>query len=77
MKRSVLLVEGSELLCEAVADGFTSMGLEVHVAHDGAGAIELLKERTFNAVFVDLELPNGMDGIQLAWRANVCDRRST
>ncbi|WP_396614760.1 response regulator [Lysobacter soli] len=70
MKRSMLLVDDNALLCEIVAEELRNLGLEVHVAHDGAEAEALLRRRHFDAALVDFDLPHGMTGLHVARRAS-------
>lgn len=69
MKRSVLLVEDNELLCECAMDGLECMGIDAHEAHDGHEALRLLKQHRYSAAFIDFDLPNGINGLQLARRS--------
>ncbi len=61
---SVLVVDDSEVIRGGIAEKLSSSGFRVSVAGDGAEAIKLAKQSTFDVVITDIVLPK-VDGIQL------------
>jgi CheY-like chemotaxis protein len=57
----ILVVDDNEALRDNLAEALVLEGYEVAVARDGAGALELLEGKPFDAVLLDLMMP-GMDG---------------
>jgi len=62
--RSVLVVEDEEALAAGVRDALEHAGFEVALCHDGAQALERIRERTPDLVVLDLMLP-GMSGLDV------------
>ena len=62
--RSILIVDDEVDTCANLSDIFTDLGFEVGVAHDGANALELIRERHYDVALLDLRMP-GMDGLEL------------
>ncbi|XVJ71738.1 MAG: response regulator [Rhizobacter sp.] len=62
-RRKVLVVDNEEVDRELMRNMLTPLGLEVHVADSGTACLELLRQRRFDAVLMDLAMP-GMDGWQ-------------
>lgn len=65
--RRVLLVDDNHDAIELLAEYLRRAGHDVVVAHDPATALAAAGERTFDAVFLDVGLPE-MDGYELARR---------
>lgn len=63
----VLLVDDHEVNREVVGEMLRRLGHQVTVAGDGPDALALLAARTFDIIFVDVQLP-GIDGIELTRR---------
>jgi DNA-binding NtrC family response regulator len=59
----VLIVDDEAELRETLAERMTVRGLTVATAASGAEALEILAERDFDAVVLDLAMP-GLDGIE-------------
>ncbi len=59
----VLLVDDEELFVTALAKRMAKRGLSVDTAPDGTTALEMVRERGFDAIVLDLAMP-GMDGIE-------------
>ena len=61
--RSVLLVEDNDLNRLVAENTLTHCGMRVTGAHNGAEALEILKERRFDIILMDLQMPvmNGLD----------------
>lgn len=60
---SVLLVDDEEEFVKTLAARLEIRGLKVDVAYSGEAAIEKVKDRSFDAILLDLAMP-GMDGIE-------------
>jgi len=63
-EQTVLVVDDEEAIAEAVRARLQSEGLNVVVAGDGAGALELARQHRPDVVVLDLMLP-GMDGLEV------------
>jgi DNA-binding NtrC family response regulator len=61
--KNVLLVDDEEEFVATLATRLETRGLKVDVAHSGEAAIEKVKEKSFDAILLDLAMP-GMDGIE-------------
>lgn len=61
--KSVLIVDDDELLCDMIASLLELEGHMVTLAHDGAAALALCREGTFDCILLDLVMPK-MDGLQ-------------
>ncbi len=59
--KSILIAEDEAPLSHALELKLTHAGYKVTVAHDGAEAIEYLKKTKFDAVLLDIIMPN-VDG---------------
>ncbi len=60
----ILVVDDEESLLRAIGRKLTLLGYEVDMEGDGAKAVALLDERTFDAIFSDIDMPK-MSGIEL------------
>ena len=65
----VLLVEDEFLIAECVAETLSDHGFAVQTASNGAEALRYLAAARFDALFTDINLPGGIDGVELAQRA--------
>ncbi len=62
---NILVVDDEPTICETLQLYFQHLGVEIaDAAHDGRAALELLKERHYDYVFLDIMLP-GMTGIDV------------
>lgn len=61
-KRSALVADDNNLIREMIAEFLSSIGIEVTAAKDGKEAFTLFKNRKFDMVITDIEMPE-MDGI--------------
>jgi len=59
----VLVVEDEQINAMVISAMLKSLGFEVEHVTDGLKAIEVLKEKTFDCVFMDIQMPE-MDGIE-------------
>ena len=59
----VLVVEDEQINAMVISAMLKSLGFEVEHAPDGLHAIEILKHRNFDCVFMDIQMPE-MDGIE-------------
>jgi len=62
-KAYILIVDDNITLCKSMALVFRGKGYAVTYAHDGPEAIEKVKERPFDMIFMDIKMP-GMDGVE-------------
>lgn len=62
---NVLVVDDEEDMCWALENILKKEGYNIVSITSGNKALMLIKERTFNIVFVDIKLPD-IDGIELA-----------
>jgi len=61
-KRRALVADDNNLIREMIAEFLSSIGIEVTAAKDGKEAFTLFKNRKFDMVITDIEMPE-MDGI--------------
>ena len=61
---SVLIVEDEARIRDIVRDYFTVHGLECDLARDGAEALDLLRDHDYDAMILDIFMPN-LDGFQV------------
>lgn len=63
MTERVLIVDDDEAFCRILAERMRNRGMEVHTASSAAEALRLIGEETFDAVLLDLMMPE-MDGLE-------------
>lgn len=63
----VLLVDDSEVNLEVVSEMLRRLGHDVTIAADGETALVALQARTFDVIFMDVQLP-GIDGLETTRR---------
>ena len=68
---SVLLVEDDPLIQEVFESILTLEGCEVSLARDGASMRSACASRRFDVVILDIALPGGVNGLELAREAAV------
>ena len=61
MDGHVLIVEDEQRLRDIIRDYFTAHGADCDLARDGAEALELLRENDYDAILLDVLMPN-LDG---------------
>jgi CheY-like chemotaxis protein len=65
----VLFVEDEFLISEWVSQSLSEQGFLVQTVSNAADALEHLASTPVDVLFTDINLPGGMDGAALAWRA--------
>jgi two-component system cell cycle response regulator DivK len=65
----VLVVEDNLMNMELVTFILTAGGIDVTQAFDGPEALDKIKEKTFDLILLDIQLP-GMDGIEVIQNIN-------
>ena len=60
----VLVVDDETDFLETIIKRLQKRGLEAQGVPQGEAAIELMKERRFDVVLLDIKMPGGMDGIE-------------
>lgn len=63
-KASILVIDDEEIIRSLFKDTLEELGHRVLVAETGSEGLELVKQRYFTMVFLDLKMP-GMDGAEL------------
>lgn len=63
----ILLVDDDETLCELLGEYLESEGFSVRSVHDGAHALEVAQQETWDAIIMDVMLP-GMNGFDVLKR---------
>jgi DNA-binding NtrC family response regulator len=64
MSTKVLLVDDEKEFLDLMGERMTSRGMEVNTTTSAADAIKLTEKQTFDAIILDLMMPE-MDGIQV------------
>lgn len=68
MPLEILLVEDSPTQSEYYRSILEEIGLLVHLAVDGKSALEIAANYQPNLIILDVNLPGGMDGLQVCQR---------
>lgn len=63
LHHTVLVVDDEEAIRSVLAFSLKHEGYEVHTANDGLDAMDQMKQRRFDVVVTDYQMP-GMDGLQ-------------
>src|SRR5215468_5407194 len=61
---SILVVDDDVDTCRNLSDILADLGYHVHTAHDGPGALELVRRNAYDVALLDYKMP-GMDGLTL------------
>ena len=61
---NVLIVDDEEDFLETIIKRLNKRQVDASGARSGEEALELLKEKTFDVVILDIKMPGGMDGIE-------------
>lgn len=64
----ILVVEDTESIAQMIRALVSARGYDVTTVSNGARALEAVREHTFDAVLLDINLPGGFDGYA------VCER---
>lgn len=64
MNKKILIIDDEENILKVLSDFLTRSGFEVQSAKEGKRAIGLYSKERFDAVVLDLKLPD-MDGVEL------------
>ena len=70
----ILVAEDNEINQEVATRQLQSLGCQVDVARDGAEAIDAVRQRRYDLVFMDCQMPK-LDGYQAARRIRVLEDR--
>ena len=72
MKKQILIVDDDRAVLQSCRHILTDEGYEVEMATDGASGLELLKQRPFDPVLIDLKMPgmNGLETLEAARRVD-------
>lgn len=73
MNRHYLLVDDNEAFADNLAEILRDSGALVDLAHDGATAITLVKQRRYDAMVTDMRMP-GMNGAELLCELHKVDQ---
>lgn len=63
-KSNVLVVDDEEVVCLSYSRALAGAQYSVEAAHDGSEALEMMRERSFDVVMLDLRMP-GLDGMSV------------
>ena len=61
---NVLIVDDEEDFLDTLMNRLKKRGIDVAGCASGEQALELLKEKIFDVVILDIKMPGGMDGIE-------------
>lgn len=61
---NVLIVDDEEDFLNTLLNRLKKRGIDVAGSRSGEQALELIKERVFDMVILDIKMPGGMDGIE-------------
>ncbi len=67
MQTQILLIDDDTELCELLAEFLALEGFVTQAIHDGAAALDKLRQESFDAVVLDIMLP-GMQGLEVLRR---------
>lgn len=72
MKKQILIIDDDRAVLQSCRHILTDEGYDVETATDGASGLELLKQRPFDLVLIDLKMPgmNGLETLEAAKRAD-------
>jgi CheY-like chemotaxis protein len=69
--KKILVVEDDEVVLVLISHILTRQSYAVHTSRDALEAIELLKSQSWDAILMDLKIPNG--GVELIRRIEADD----
>jgi CheY-like chemotaxis protein len=59
----ILIVDDNKEFCISLADIFEAKGYEVESRNSGQSAIDIVKEKSFDVILMDIKMP-GMNGVE-------------
>ena len=62
-QEKILLVDDEAEFTSVLAERMEARGLQVDIAHSGEEALDKVREKTYDAIILDMLMP-GMDGIE-------------
>lgn len=62
-KGSILVVDDNESMCDSLSMVFDLKGYDTHTAFDGADAVEAVREKAFDIIFMDIKMPK-LNGVK-------------
>ena len=62
-KASILIVDDDPGMTETLGDILRAFGYDVEVAGEGYRAVEMIKERAYDIIFMDIKMP-GINGVE-------------
>ncbi len=65
MKNQILVVDDEKGICEVLKDILESEGLSVDICYKGIDALQLLQEKQYAVVLIDIKLEGKMSGVDL------------
>ena len=63
-KTNILVVDDEEVVCRAYLRALTAAHCNVEAVRDGKGALDVMEQRAFDVVMLDLRMP-GLDGMSV------------
>jgi len=63
-KTNILVVDDEEVVCRAYLRALTAAHCNVEAVRDGKGALDVMEQRAFDVVMLDLRMP-GRDGMSV------------
>ena len=60
--KRILLAEDEPINCEITTELLKEIGVDVDIAHDGIEALELVRQKNYALILMDMQMPN-MDGL--------------
>ncbi len=62
-KGSILIVDDNEHMCASMSTVFDYLGYDTCTVYDGVDAVEVVRERSFDLIFMDIKMPN-LNGVE-------------